>query len=243
MVACRRVETRRARTTHAGSLMLFAVLASLPSCRGGERATAPNVVLVSIDCLNQRQFEEAVHAGAAPTLTALLDESVSFSRGYTHAPWTTPSHMSMLTGLYPHQHARDIPYGLMFKTKQHYNRVPGFKTAAEHLAGAGYEPVAFVGKGSISAPFGIAQGFRLFHESAKNPPSQSDLPLTFEVFRGWLEKRRAGPFFLFLHTYDLHTPVAKVAPREGLRSDLQVIAYIDGYPGEGAGRAEGWRPL
>ena len=56
------------------------------------------MVLISIDCLNQRQFEKVLD-GTCPTMTGIAEDALVFTRAYAHAPWTTPSHMSMLTGL------------------------------------------------------------------------------------------------------------------------------------------------
>jgi arylsulfatase A-like enzyme len=192
------------------SLPLILTLA----CFGCARSPAhPSVILISIDCLNQRQFQQVVDRGQAPNLARLASESLVFTRGHAHAPWTTPSHMSMLSGLYPSQHGRDIPYGLMIHFRGGDDRVPLYRTLPEQLASAGYEPVAFVGTGSISAVFGLAQGFSSYNESSRNNSEQSDLPSTLAGIRTWLDTRasdarRDRPFFLFVHTYELHHPLA-----------------------------------
>ncbi|HJQ84404.1 MAG TPA: sulfatase [Candidatus Binatia bacterium] len=176
----------------------------------GVAACAPpppkgNVILVSIDCLNARQFAHALSSGTMPTLAAVARESLVFTRAYAHAPWTTPAHMSMLTGLYPSQHGRDVPPPLQQRLVATYDRVPTFRSLADRLGTAGFETVAFVGQGSISGIFGLAQGFRRYRESPKRTEAQ-DLRSTRQAIVRWLARRPPGPFFLFLHTYDLHTP-------------------------------------
>jgi arylsulfatase A-like enzyme len=200
------------------------------ACEGSSRR--PNVVLISIDCLNQRQFEQSLALGRAPNLARLGQDALVFHRAYAHAPWTTPSHMSMLTGLYPSQHGRDVPYGLMIRFPGGYDRVPLFKTLPERLAASGYEAVGFVGAGSISAAFGLGQGFSSYNESPRNNPEQSDLPATMSGIRTWMEtrqldSRRDRPFFLFVHTYELHYPLAEA--RSPFRRALD---YLDGNLGE-----------
>jgi arylsulfatase A-like enzyme len=190
------------------------------------------VVLISIDCLNQRQFEQSLTLGRAPNLARLAQDALVFHRGYAHAPWTTPSHMSMLTGLYPSQHGRDIPYGLMIHFRSGDDRVPLFKTLPERLAASGYESVGFVGAGSISAAFGLGQGFSSYNESPRNNPEQSDLPATMSGIRTWMDSRRMDSrrdrlFFLFVHTYELHMPLAEA--RSPFRRALD---YLDGNLGE-----------
>jgi arylsulfatase A-like enzyme len=168
----------------------------------------PNVVLISIDCLNERQFDAFLAEGDAPNLAQLANGSLVFRRAYAHSPWTTPSHMSMLTGLYPSQHGRDIPYSLMIRFADGNDRVPAYQTLGNRLEGVGYESVAFVGAGSISAAFGLGQGFSQYKESPRDTPEQSDLAQTLAGAESWLAARKATPFFVFLHTYDLHYPLA-----------------------------------
>jgi arylsulfatase A-like enzyme len=199
------------------SATLFALL-------GCNEATRPNIILISIDCLNQRQFELAVERGYAPALAALEKDSVAFSRAYSHAPWTTPSHMSMLTGLYPSQHGRDVPYGLMIEWNDYFPRIPTFDTIGDRLGREGYDTAAFVGQGSISAVYGLEQGFDVFEEHRKTHGTWTDLPQVLDASEAWLSQRDDSPFFLFVHTYDLHGPRPK-----GLESDRDAIQYIDQF--------------
>lgn len=204
-------------------VVAFAVVGMAGSigCRESPR---PNVILISIDCLNQRQFERAMDEGYAPALAALEQDSIAFSRAYAHAPWTTPSHMSMLTGLYPSQHGRDVPYGLMIQWNDYFPRVPSFDTLGDRLGRAGYDTAAFVGQGSISAAYGLDQGFDVFEEHRKTQGSWTDLVQVVDATEAWLSGRGENPFFLFVHTYDLHGPRPK-----GFESDRDAIQYIDRY--------------
>lgn len=205
----------------AGSLAILSIFATACGERSGSR---PNVILISIDCLNQRQFESALDGEYAPALAALAGDSIGFTRAYSHAPWTTPSHLSMLTGLYPSQHGRDIPYGLMIRWNDYYPRVPNFETLGDRLHAEGYDTAAFVGQGSISGTYGIEQGFDVFEEHRKAKGSMTDLVSNIEDTEAWLAERGGDPFFLFLHTYDLHEPRPT-----GFDSDRDTLQYIDQY--------------
>lgn len=202
---------------------LVFVAALLVGCAREQRR--PDVILISIDCLNARQFVDAMEDGSMAGVRAVAQEALVFTRAYAHAPWTTPSHMSMLTGLYPSQHGRDVPAALQVATKAS-DRVPHFETAADRLAAAGYETAAFVGQGSISAAFGLGQGFQTFHESPRKT-NASDLPRTDDAVNDWLIHRKPGPFFLFLHTYDLHDPRPP-----SYTSDEAALRSIDSYLGD-----------
>ena len=209
------------RAARGGALCV--ALCVLSSCSGGSSAPPRNFLLISIDCLNQRQTVEALKDYEVPTLAALARESLLFTRAYTHAPWTNPSHMSMLSGLYPRQHGRDVPWGLMIDYRDLYDRVPKFPNLATLLGEAGYDTAGFVGRGPTSAAFGLGAGFDHYEETAKNRRS-SDFGASVEAFAGWLDARPedAGPFFTFLHTFDFHGP----RPTKH-KSDRRALMHID----------------
>lgn len=219
----------RTGTTRPSRPVLVSVLAGtcLASLACGPSANSPSVILVSIDCLNQRQLEDAWSEGRAPSLARLAEDALVFRRAYAHAPWTTPSHMSMLTGLYPSQHGRDIPYGPLIRFKGGEDRVPLFRTLPERLVDSGYESVAFVGSGMLSPEFGLAQGFGRYEQAGRENREHSDLPENLSRIRRWIDSRQQSPFFLFLHTYELHYPLA---PARGPLS--RAIGYLDQRVGE-----------
>jgi arylsulfatase len=205
--------------------LLLALSGAVTSACGGA-SPPPNVLLISIDCLNQRRVEEAWNAGRAPQLARLAEDSLVFSRGYAHAPWTTPSHMSMITGLYPSQHGRDIPFKLQSRFNDAYDRVPLFRTLPERLAASGYQTVAFVGMGPVSGEFGLDQGFDLYHQSPRHRRKGTDLPETRSRLADWLRGAGSSPFFLFVHTFDLHFPLAPKRP-----TFARSLDYIDAHVG------------
>ena len=80
----------------------------------GERP--PNVVLILSDDRAWTDYgflgHDAIHT---PRLDALARQSVVFPRGYTPSSLCRPSLMTMITGLYPHQHGvtgNDPPRGV-----------------------------------------------------------------------------------------------------------------------------------
>ena len=199
-----------------------------PKKAAGAERRHPNVILMSIDCLNQRQFQEAMEGSYSPAMSSLKKDSMAFLRNYSHAPWTTPSHMSMITGLMPSQHGRTTIYNLQANYNPYYDRVPIYKTLADILSEEGYETVAFVGCGSISGRYGFIQGFQRFNESVKNE-AHSDLPATLAAFENWMKHRdKNKPFFLFFHTYDFHHPLPNGLANIS-ESDKPCLEYINKY--------------
>ena len=167
--------------------------------------TKPHVVLISIGCLNQHQFDSAVERNRAPSLASLKQDSIAFSRAYAHALWTTLSHMNLLTGLYPSQRGSNVPYRFMIEWNDFNYRVPSYATLAEGLSSAGYDTAAFVGQGSISGVYSFSQGFDLF-QAHRKARGMSDLIQSHDSLMGWISQQGDMPFFLFLHTHGLHDP-------------------------------------
>ena len=94
-----------------------------------------NVILISVDCLR------ADHAGYTkdaklkpPTMIDLADKGYAYENCICQAPFTTTSHASMLTGLYPFEHGVRHLYGEQLdentKMIQHDMRDRGYSTHA-----------------------------------------------------------------------------------------------------------------
>ncbi|HXI02685.1 MAG TPA: sulfatase, partial [Candidatus Saccharimonadales bacterium] len=164
----------------------------------------PNLVLISLDTLR------ADHLGAygytrhvSPSIDRLARQGVLFERAISQAPWTTPSHMSLFTSLYPTVHAVDSP-----TTVRQRRLAPGKTTLAEILSGAGYATAAFTGSGSISALYGFWHGFSVYDETDEDVKGREseDVSEIFGKASRWLVEHRDLPFFLFFHTYEIHYP-------------------------------------
>ena len=166
----------------------------------------PNVVLVSVDTLR------ADHLGCygydkptSPNLDRLASEGVLFRNALATSNWTLPSHASLFTGLYPSHHGANR-YGLGTPIPARLDTLP------ELLRGRGYETIGFVGGVFVSAKLGFDQGFDRYLD----PGFSSFLTVPFK--KGnlsamlWMALRPKHPFFLFLHTYDVHMPYAPSAP-------------------------------
>jgi arylsulfatase A-like enzyme len=164
-------------------------LGALASC--SPRELPPTIVLISIDTLR------ADHVGAwgyprdtTPTLDRLANESLVFERAYASYDWTLVSHMTMLTGLLPHQHG--VLRGLQALA-------PGTPLLAEHLRAAGYHTVGLYHDGWINARHGFDRGFEVFREHENVEEARTH-------WREALAEAPAGrPLFLFLHLFDVHS--------------------------------------
>lgn len=83
----------------------FTALASEPVVLAPAATPRWNVVLISIDTLRADHLScYGRERRTSPNLDALAADGVRFEWDISAAPWTTPSHMSLMTGLYPSGH-------------------------------------------------------------------------------------------------------------------------------------------
>lgn len=173
------------------SLLFCSSLAFVPA---GCAPSRDNVVLVVIDTLRRDHLETYGYARqTAPFLDRLAREGVAFD-GLAPSSWTKPSTASLLTGLHPLHH----------QALDYFDALPdGVETLAERLRGQGYHTVGVSSNGWISAPFGFAQGFETL---IGLQGIWEGTEVNRKVFP--LLETLEGPFFLYVHYTDPHTPYA-----------------------------------
>ncbi len=207
-------------------------LAGLPAAAAG----APNVLLLILDTVRAQSL--GLYGAARPTspsIERLAERGVVFERAYAPAPWTLPSHATLFTGLWPHQHRATWGRRLVDGVAP---------TLAEVMADEGYATGGFVANMVFTARgSGLDRGFHHYRDA---PLSWSRLlgasPLLawpFERVRLALgNHRRAArkpaavvnqellewldgygsdrPFFAFLNYFDSHLPYGPPAPFDTL---------------------------
>jgi arylsulfatase A-like enzyme len=165
----------------------------------------PNLLLISLDTLR------ADHLGTygyprptSPGIDRLAGESVVFEHAVSTFPSTTASHISMFTSLPACAHGVLAPGA---------NLAPGIATVAESLAASGYRTAAITEDALIKGDIGFNRGFDEYRDLVWTGDTPTGLfPEVAALGRRWLEANADGPFFLFLHTYEPHTPF-KVPPQ------------------------------
>jgi arylsulfatase A-like enzyme len=90
---------------------------------------------------------------------------------------------------------------------------PEAPTLAEILRGAGYQTASFNGGIQLDPLYGLARGFDTYESARPSVASAEVLVDPVDRFvhavgraMDWLRERKPGPFFLFLHTYEIHHP-------------------------------------
>jgi len=167
-----------------------------PTPRSRER---PNVLLISLDTLRARSLGTYGYGrDTSPFLDSVARRGTLFENAITASVTTSPSHMSLFTGLYPINHG--IQEGL-------HRKFPHVVTLAERLREAGYRTAAFTENGYLVRRRGFGDGFDQYTENTgERGKAPGEARLTFGQSRRWLEANRELPFFLFVHTYEVHSP-------------------------------------
>jgi arylsulfatase A-like enzyme len=158
---------------------------------------AHNVILISIDTLRADHLGAyGYHRRTSPQLDAFAREGIVFERMVNTGGGTLPVHVSMLTSLPPLVH--DV--WTHNRRRLDEERV----TLAELLRARGYRTAAFVDGGWMSAKFGFDQGFETYDDRG------GGFAAILPKVRAWLEEHRSERFFLFVHTYDVHSAYRKL---------------------------------
>ncbi len=167
------------------------------------------IVLVSIDTLR------ADHLGAygyerftSPVLDGMAAEGALFEDASAAAPWTLPSHASMLTGLYPHEHG---------VTTMRLGLGKDVPTLASLLARAGYRTAAVVNSTWLERDtFGLTRDFERYAYVPESAEQRAPTRWVTDQAIEWMSTLGDGRLLLFLHYYDVHADYASEPSYEKL---------------------------
>lgn len=181
------------------ALLLLLLLAF--GCDAGSGARGPGVILISLDTLRaDRLGSYGYERPTSPALDRFAAEGVLFERAIAPSPWTMPSHASLFTGLQPARHGVQ---------KLDSRLDDGVETLAERLQQAGFETAAFVNSPYLSPKTGLGRGFTHYREFDKVDRKARKQVLSagpaIDEISVWLDDHGDRPFFVFFHTYDVHS--------------------------------------
>jgi arylsulfatase A-like enzyme len=189
----------------SGPLLKTAAAATLLLAGCGEPAPAadpPNILVFLADTLRADRL--GCYGGpqqTSPRIDAFARQGIRFAHATAPSPYTSPSHASLFTSMDPAVHGVWNRVLLPSGEPIFPRLAEGSTTLAEALAAAGYQTAAIADGGNVSEARGFAQGFQHFESKFRGARNRVDRALD------WLEKcDPSKPFFLFLHTYQTHTP-------------------------------------
>jgi arylsulfatase A-like enzyme len=126
---------------------------------------APNVLIVVFDTLRaDHVLSYGYPRETSPSIDRLAREGALFENAIAPAPWSLPSHVSLLTGKYQFEHGiGDVP--AMSATGLRAPAMNGSETLAEMLERHGYRTGAFsANRTYFSANLGFFKGFSHFED-------------------------------------------------------------------------------
>jgi Flp pilus assembly protein TadD len=236
-----RLAAARRRTAAGAFLGCLFVAAAGISCRdsagpGFSGVRNLDVVLVTIDTLRaDAPGFMGGRSAATPNLDRLAREGIVFTDAHAHNVITLPSHVNILTGLYPFQHGVRDNDGFRLDA-----RIP---TIATLLKAAGYATGAFIGAFPLDSRFGLSRGFDVYDQHYPQGLGAYDFAVAerpaaevIEAARKWFGENAGKRRFLWVHLYDCHAPYRPPPP-----FDRQYAGHP--YDGEVAGVDAALAPL
>ncbi len=202
-----------------------AAQAALPAPRAG----SPNIVLIILDTVRADHLSAyGYERQTTPFLQSLAAEGIAFDNAVAPSSWTFPSHVSILTGRYPHEHGAVL------------NGYDGrYATVASSLDQMGYVTGGFSGNMDwFAAARGMAGGFQHFEDAYWSVGAMfaqtgygriigdglawatgDRFVLGYKRARDvnrtalrWLDSAPKRPFFLVLNYYDANAGGEEPAP-------------------------------
>jgi arylsulfatase A-like enzyme len=158
--------------------------------------------MVSVDCMRRDRVSAYGYARkTTPFLDAFLERAMHCTSAHSASPWTCPSVITLLTGLYPHHHGGGLVPGEPKNLSKHNlptRLADGVATLPGLLAARGYATAAVgaVWNAHLSIP-------DLFGKMA-----MMEKPARTLVRRAlkWI-RAQDGPYCLWLHLGDAHEPL------------------------------------
>lgn len=185
---------------------------------------ALNVIVISVDTLRADRLSLYGHARhTTPEIDAWARErGTTFTTTVAQAPWTLPSHVSMLTSLDAFNHG--VNYNSAAPDSLNF--------VAEVFRRAGYSTAAVTGGAWMTPEYGFSQGFdRYAYWPRRNNERELEENLNrfLESLSGHTDRR----FFALFHTYEPHGPYRPRQPYWGRFYDGPLknrVEHLDWQP-------------
>jgi len=224
-------------------IAVFAAAAGLGlmSCGGRETplpdAPRPNIVLITVDTLRADHMSlYGYERETTPEIAAWFSGSTVYERAYSTTSYTPPSIVSVLTGLYPHNHR--VRYFYQWPDED-------LETLQGVLGKAGYRTAGIVSNVILSSDYmGLDEQFGHYddyvteRERFRKVFERTGAPTT-DAALTWLKSEHdpETPFFLWVHYNDPHGPYTPPVPKvrdfghaEPLPIDPKRIPDYQRYP-------------
>lgn len=192
-----------------------------------ELENTPNILLISVDTL---RADHVSLYGYSRTTTPSIDryfaDSTIYRAAYSSEANTSPSVISMLSGLYPARH----------RVRLFYQRIPGeVHVLSDYLSAAGYRTAAVVSNVVLThEAIGLATRFDYYDDFVNEREQNLDVyerraSRTSDAAIEWLRAGRDSerPHFLWVHYIDPHGPYRPPADSVATQFEHSMPQTID----------------
>ena len=188
----------------------------------------PNVVFITMDTTRKDRLGTYGYTGAkSERIDAFAKRGYRFDNAYSSIPLTTPSHASMLTGLYPPHHG--------IRNNGDAILPDAIETLPELLQRQGFQTVASVSAFVTTRIWNLDQGFDVYFDDIAQQHGDRWAQERFaesvmeDLLTWWKQDRDPDqPTFLWAHLYDPHHPHVTHEGYEQIENTYDAeIAYMD----------------
>lgn len=188
--------------------LLALALASLAAEPAGAARRFPNIAIITVDTLRlDRLSGYGYERPTSPNVDRLMARGARFTQARVVEPLTTPSLCSMLTSLYPHEHAA---------TRNGLAMRPGLTSLPTILKRRRYQTAAFVGNWTLRDRLsGLGEHFDDYREVFTRKrwlglfnaeATADDLTAQAVAWLDDLEQPQRAPFLIWVHYVEPHAP-------------------------------------
>jgi len=157
-----------------------------------------NVILISIDTLRANLLScYGYDKMTSPNIDQFSEDSVLFRKCIAQAPSTLASHATIFTSLIPSHHQASFARMTALPKE--------IRTIAEILKAKGYKTISFNDGGQLAPNFGLDQGFDVYRSTNEKKATLYFSDIVKKSIN-WIVRNSEKKFFLFLHTYETHSP-------------------------------------
>ncbi len=164
----------------------------------------PNLILISLDTLRASSlgmygYERPVSPGLDRIFST---EGVIVERHIANAADTLFGHTAIFTA--------ERPDTALIPDAEHQRVIADWlPSMTDILRANGYRTAAFTENAYVGASYGFSRGFERYVEITEiDDPEEAGghIETTFGAASRWIDDHRDDPFFVFIHTYEVHTP-------------------------------------
>jgi arylsulfatase A-like enzyme len=186
------------------------VFADIVITRPTPAPSPPNLILISLDTLRASSlgmygYERPVSPGLDRIFST---EGVIVERHIANAADTLFGHTAIFTA--------ERPDTALIPDAEHQRVIADWlPSMTDILRANGYRTAAFTENAYVGASYGFSRGFERYVEITEiDDPEEAGghIETTFGAASRWIDDHRDDPFFVFIHTYEVHTPYNPPAP-------------------------------